>query len=403
MRGLVALSGKITVGIAGHLDALFAGQFRVGGVMKIDRRVLSLSLFLALTACAPPEPIRIGFIGGLTGRVADLGQAGRNGFQLAVEQMNAAGGVQGRSIEIIVRDDDQDPAQARRAAEELVAAKVALIIGPMTSAMVEPVLAVATAGGITVLSPTVTSPDLTGKDDLFLRIMADTRVYAELSARYNYDKNGVRRVAAVFDQHNRAYSENWLAAFRQSFSALGGTMVAEIAFESAEGTDHGALVRQMLAAQPDALLFVSGALDTARFAQQARQIGAQQKLFSVEWSATERLIELGGKAVDGMYMAQQFDRNDRSPTYLSFANAYEARFHSPPGFPSVAAYDATRAALETLARGGSSSKLKQSLIEGSPFKGVQQAVLFDRFGDSQRPAFNTLIHDGQFVLVKQGE
>ena len=368
--------------------------------MKIDLRVLGLSLFLMLTACAPPDPIRIGFIGGITGRVADLGRAGRSGFQLAVEQFNAAGGVHGQKVEIIVKDDDQDPALAKRAAEELVAAKVAAIIGPMTSAMVEPVLAAATAGGVTVLSPTVTTPDLTGKNDLFLRIMADTATYAELSARYSFNKNGVRRVAAVFDLRNRAYSEHWLAAFRKSFTRLGGTMAAEIAFESGDDADHGALVQQMLAAQPDALLFVSGAVDTARFAQQARLLGAQQQLFSVEWSATERLIELGGKAVDGMYMAQQFDRSDTSSTYVSFAKAYEERFHASPGFPSVAAYDATRAVLEALLRGGKQSTMKQTLLENAPFAGVQQAVLFDRFGDSQRQAFHTIIRDGRFVLVK---
>ena len=362
----------------------------------------AIALLLAgvsLSSCAPDEPIRIGFVGGLTGRVADLGQAGRNGLQLAVEEINASGGIKGRKVEILVKDDGQNADQARRVSEELIAAKVAVIIGPMTSAMVEPVLTTATRAGITVLSPTVTTSEMTGKDDLFLRIMADTRTYARLSAQYSFKTNGVRRVAAVFDTRNRAYSESWLAAFRNSFSELGGTVVTELPFESGDGTDYAKLIEQLLKAKPDALLFVSGAVDTARFAQQARLAGAHQKLFSVEWSATERLIELGGRAVDGMYMAQQFDRNDSSPAFQNFSKAYQARFHTSPGFPSVAGYDAMRAVFEAMVRSDSSTSLKRALLEKGPFTGIQQAVQFDQFGDSQRSALHTSIRDGHFVVV----
>lgn len=354
----------------------------------------------AMNACAPPEPIRFGFIGGISGRVADLGQAGRNGFQLAVEQVNAGGGIRGRQIEMIIKDDGQDPVQAKRAAEELVAAKVAVIIGPMTSAMVEPVLPVATAAGIVVLSPTVTTTAMTGKDDFFLRLLADTRMYAQMSAEFNFTRNGVRRVAAVFDTRNRAYTESWLSAFRKSFTDLDGAIVAEIPFESGDSTDHAGLVSKMLDSRPDALLFVSGAVDTARFAQQARQLNAKQVLFSAEMSATERLIELGGKAVDGMYMAQQFDRNDTSPAYLDFLKAYQARFQSTPGFPSIEAYNAVRTVVEALKTSSDGTPLKQALLEHGPFTGVQQPIVFDRFGDSLRPARHTTIRDGRFVLEK---
>ncbi len=361
--------------------------------------LLPLIAALSLTACGPSEPIRIGFVGGLTGRVADLGIAGRNGFQLAVEQMNSAGGVQGRQIELIVKDDGQDPAQARKVTEELVAAKVVAIIGPMTSAMAEPVLAAATAGGIAVISPTVTTTALTGKDDLFLRVTSDTANYADLSARYHFNKNGVRRVAAVFDTRNRAYTESWLNDFRKTFTALGGTLSAEIGFESGDETKHAALVAQLLASAPDALLFISGAVDTARFAQQAREADAERKLISVEWSGTEELIGLGGKAVEGLYLAQYFDRNDRTAEYQGFRRAYEGRFQQAPGFASVAAFDATRAALEAIGRAKRSTPVKEALLERGPFTGAQQAVRFNRFGDAERQAFVTTIRDGAFVVA----
>lgn len=359
-----------------------------------------LLLSLLLAACSPPEPIRLGFVGGLTGRVADLGEAGRNGFQLAVEQVNAAGGVAGRKIEILVKDDSQDIAQAKRATEALVAAKVTAIIGPMTSAMAEPVLAAAAAGGIPVISPTVTTPALTGKDDLFLRVISDTRHYAGLSANYHFTKGGVRKVAIAYDVRNHAYTHSWLSDFSKTFTGLGGTVSTEIAFASGEATDHLALLRQMLATQPDALLFISSAVDTARFAQQAGQLAVRQKLISVEWSATERLIELGGKALDGLHLTQYFDRNDTSADYLAFRQKYEKRFQQPPGFASVAAFDATRTVLEAIGKNQGGETLKQTLIERGPFSGTQQPVRFDRFGDTNRRAFITTIRDGSFVVIE---
>ena len=356
-----------------------------------------LPCFLLL-ACAPPEPLRIGFIGGLSGRASDLGLAGRNGFQLAVERINDKGGVRGRKIEIFVKDDGQDPVMARKAAEELAAAQVSVIIGPMTSAMVEPVLSVASEKEIVVLSPTVTSTAMTGKDDLFLRMLADTKTYADMCAKYHFERNRVRRVAAVFDVRNRAYSESWLTAFRDSFISQGGTMATEIPFESGDKTDHAYLIDRMLKVKPDALLFISGAFDTAQFAHHARLAGVTQVLFSAEWSATERLIELGGKAVDGIHMAQQFDRNDTSPGFRQFVSAYEKRFQTSPGFPSIEGYNAVMAVAEALERSPEGTPIKRALLEKGPFSGIQQPIVFDRFGDSQRPALHTIIRDGKFVV-----
>ena len=84
------------------------------------RAAFRVLLLAALAACSPPEPLRIGFIGGLSGRVADLGEAGRNGAQIAVEEFNQAGGINGLPVELIVRDDGQNPEKAIAAVNESV-------------------------------------------------------------------------------------------------------------------------------------------------------------------------------------------------------------------------------------------------------------------------------------------
>ena len=194
----------------------------------------------------------------------------------------------------------------------------------------------ATAAGLPVVSPTVTTSALTGKDDLFLRVTEDTRGYSDLAANHHFRKTGLRRVAIVFDTRNRAYTEDWVQGFRLSFTGLGGKVVAEVPFESGDMPNHPALVRELLAGKPDGLVFVSSAIDAARFAQAARDAGARQTLIGVEWAATERFIELGGKAVDGVYLTQFFDRQSAAPEFQSMRQAYEARFKAPPASPRSA-------------------------------------------------------------------
>ena len=105
----------------------------------MTRRLLVLGAIACLTlaGCGPTEPIRLGFIGGLSDRNSDNGQSGQNGVILAIEQFNRAGGLGGRQVELVVRDDAQEPAVAERVARELVAAGVEAVIGPFTSGMAQ--------------------------------------------------------------------------------------------------------------------------------------------------------------------------------------------------------------------------------------------------------------------------
>ena len=102
------------------------------------KRALAAAIFattLLLTGCGEKEPIRLGFIAGTSGRVADLGISGKNGTQLAVDLANQKGGIDGRKIELLARDDEQNADVARQRYQELIDAKVRAVIGPMTSAM----------------------------------------------------------------------------------------------------------------------------------------------------------------------------------------------------------------------------------------------------------------------------
>ncbi len=363
-------------------------------------RTAALVLVLGLVSgCGPREPVRVGFLGGLSGRVADLGESGRNGAQIAVEEVNRAGGIGGRQVELIVRDDAQNPEKAISAINDLIGVRVEAIVGPMTSAMAEVVLPIAEKANVVLVSPTVTARHFFGRDDNLFLIMSSTREEAALSAEYHFAQSGVRRVVAIHDTKNRAYTESWLRDFTVEFQGRGGDVVP-IAFASGPDVDITAVVRGALARQPDAVLLITSALDAARFAQRFREIDTRVLLFAAQWASTERLIELGGNAVEGIVLHSYFDRDSTAPGLRRLRQAYVQRFMREPDFAGVAAYDATHAVLDGLARRQGEQSLREALLTGGPFTGAEDGLTFDRNGDSRRIPHIMVVRDGQFVTVR---
>lgn len=359
----------------------------------------ALVIFVALAACSPPEPVRIGFIGGISGRVADLGISGRNGTILAAELRNQGGGIGGRPIEVIVEDDQQDPELARQAVARLLARRVEVIIGPMTSAMAVAVVGLVNAARIPMISPTVTTNALTGIDDHFFRVVAPTATHVAKSAEYQFDRQHVRRAVLVCDRRNQAYSTSWAGDFRRAFEALGGKVVAEMGFATSDTLS--ALARQILAVKPDGVVIIANSVDTALLVQRIRLIDPAVPLATAEWAATERLIELGGKAVEGLVVAQYLDRESTAPAYLAFHRAYRERFAHEPGFAGLTAFDATNVAIEALASRTDGQTVKQALLAHGDFAGTQSPIRFDASGDTLRDTFLAVVRDGRFEPLRQ--
>ena len=358
---------------------------------------LMLAASLILAACGPTKPVQLGFLAGLSGRSADLGEAARNGVMLAIEQRNLAGGINGRAIELIVRDDREDPETAARGAAELAASGVAAIIGPITSSMAVAALPSIEKAKVVMVSPTVTAMQLVGKDDYLFRINATTRDYARMYADFHYRHTGLRRVAIAMDVGNRAFTQSWLDEFRPAFSALGGAVTTVVAFESSTNVAFSEIMKKLLSSRPDGLLFIAGTVDVVRLAQQAKRQSSGLPLIAVEWAASEKLSELGGAAVEGLHVVESYDRNDRSPRYSAFATAYRKRFQQEPGYTSVNAYDAATVILEALARRSPGQSLKDALVALGPFDGLQQPIRFDRYGDTTRQGYFMIMREQRFA------
>jgi len=359
---------------------------------------LGIALVTLLAACSPPPPVRIGFIGGLTDRNADNGQAGLNGVTLAIEQFNRDGGLDGRMVELVVRDDAQNRDTAASSAQALVDARVDAVIGPFTSSMAEVIVPITGQAGIFQVSPTITSMAFHGKDDNLFRINRTTRDNARDYAKVMVER-GQKRIAVAYDVRNRNFTESWLREFQEAVGARGAEVVGRVPYESRPEADFAQVVQSMLGSQPDSLFFISGALDVARLAQQARRQAPALPIGASEWASTEQLIELGGDVVEGLLIVQNYDRDDDSERFKAFSEAYFKRFQANPGYSSVSAYDAATVVLQALKMRGKGEALKAAALRGGPYAGLQQEMVFDANGDTTRKVFFTEIRGGRYVKL----
>ncbi|MFZ4624862.1 MAG: ABC transporter substrate-binding protein [Rhodoferax sp.] len=354
---------------------------------------------LLLAGCGPQKNLQVGFIGGLSDRNSDNGQSGLNGVILAFEQFNRAGGLDGRMVELVARDDAQNKETAAKSANELVAAKVEAVIGPFTSGMAAVIVPITGAAGIFQISPTITSMAFYGKDDNLFRINRTTRDNAQDYARVML-RLGRRHTAVAYDTRNLNFTESWLNEFRAAVAAGGAGLAIEVPYESSPNADFGKVVNQMLASQPDSLFFISGALDVARLAQQARKQAPKIPIGASEWAATEQLAELGGEVVHGLLIVQNYNRADESARFKDFSDAYFKRFQRNPGYSSVSAFDAATVVLTGLLKRRQGETLKSSVLMNGPYQGLQQSITFDANGDTQRKVYFTEILDGRYVQLK---
>lgn len=363
--------------------------------------VILVAITLYVTGCSRNEPVKIGFLGGLSGRSADLGIDGLNGVNLAIEKANRSGGIKGSPIELLVMDDEQNPELAVSHVESLLKSGVRIIIGPMTSSIAARVIPPSSSSGAVFLSPTVTSSDFTGKDDNFLRVCSDVNEYAEKNARYLYEKLGHRKVSIIYDVVNSSYSERRQAAFRETFEKYGGKVVSTFRFASGKDTVFLASARQMLASGPDLVLIVANPVDASSISQQLRKLKRDVVISLAEWASSERFIELTGSYAEGIYVSQFLNRNDTSNSYLDFHAEYKQRYGLEPGFSAVAGYDAAMIAITALTRQVASPRnAKETIVSIGRFQGLQGPITIDRFGDSQRSTFLSVIRNGKYQTLE---
>lgn len=352
---------------------------------------------LAVAGCGHKPPWRIGYIGGLSGRTSDLGIGARNGAQLAVDDLNAAGGVGGRTLEMLTRDDEQNADVGRQKLAELYDLGVELVIGPVTSTMGAALLPVVNQRGIPMISPLAGANELSGRDDAFFRVVSDTAASARQQAAALLGR-GLRSVVTVADVRNSVFTRNWTESASAAFVAGGGVVSASLEFEAAPGLHFLDLAQRIAGSDADAAIIVASATDSAVLVQHLRRLRPSMFIALSAWAGTEEFPSLGGAAFDGLLVTQFFDRFNATPRWLDFATRYRSRFGDPAGYAAMNGYDALQMGAVAMRTAGSDGLLA-ALRQVRELSGLQRSLRFDGFGDCLAPTYLTEIRDGRYVAA----
>lgn len=350
-----------------------------------------------MSACARNTAIQVGFTADLSGKDGNNSVQLRNGVQMAVDEINQQGGIGGRAVELVVKDDGGTPEGARQAQEQLNEAGVAAVIGHFTSNQTIEGLRVAAAQGRLLLSATAATHELSGQKDLFFRTVPATDAMGRTFGRYLVEQRGINVLAIIFDQDNQTYCEGWLQSVEPVLLGQGGE-IHEVTFSARSSPDYTPLVAELLVSEPDGMLIIASPGVTAVIAQEVRLAGWQGPLFTTGWAQSEDLIYNGGSAVEGMEMLISINLNDPSDPLENFKAQYESRFGQAPNFAAVEGYETMLVLSQALKEtGGAAQGLGDALLEFASFTGLTGPIEMDEFGDAYRPMYIIRIQNGALI------
>lgn len=367
----------------------------------MKRLLACLGAALILLAGCGKGPVTIGFVGGLTGKMSDLGISGRNSLMLAVQEVNNAGGINGTPIEVIVKDDKNDPATAKQVVNELIDEGADVIIGHMVSTMSIETVPIINEHKIPMISPTTSTPALSKKDDYFLRIIPENTSRITRKVEYITSNYSIDSIAAIIDLSNDAYALSWWENFKTAYlRETDGRVLDVVRFTSGEDNNYLSLINDIAEEGPEGIVLVANAFDTAMFCQQIEKNNIDSMVIPCGWANTHDLIKYGGNAVEGLFFVTAVEPGQRKPEFSEFSARYAEAYNAVPDFAAVNTYDAVRVIKEAYEEKGKKETLKDAVIRIGTFRGLQRPVVIDKFGDASRDYHILIVRNGEFVQLE---
>ena len=358
-------------------------------------RILAIAALVSSARAA--EPIKIGHYGSLTGKDAAFGVATRKGVLLAVEEINAKGGVLGRPLEYLVEDIQSKPGESATAVKKLISRdKVVAVIGANASANSLEAAPICQNAKLPMMAISSTNPEVTKKGDYIFRICFIDPFQGAVLAKFARTTLHAQRVA-LLTAVNSPYSVGLSAVLRQDFSARGGEIVAEQRYSEGD-KDFRAQLTAIRTTRPDVIAATGFYSEAALICIQARSLGLDVPFIGGDGWEAPQLIELGGKAVEGTYYSTYFSAENNAPEVRSFVQRYRARWNGEvPEGVSALGYDAMYLIAAAMERAGTteSSRLRDAIAATKDFPGVTGHTTIDENRNSEKAAVMLVVKNGR--------
>lgn len=312
---------------------------------------LVLAVLIVLSGCAQKKEstIKLGVYGSLTGTTATFGKSTLNGAKLAIDQLNDAGGIGGKKIEIFSEDDQSKAEEAATAVQKLINQDhVVALIGEVASSRSLAAAPIAQSNGVPMISPSSTNPEVTKKGNFIFRACFLDEFQGRVMARYAADSLKIRRTAILKDIKND-YSVGLAQFFVDEYKARGGSIVGEQAYNEGD-SDFRSQLTALKANNPEAIFVPGYYTEVGSIARQARELGIAAPLLGGDGWVSDQLLAIGGEALNGSYYSNHFALDQPSPGLQKFFADYKAKYGSNPDAIAGLAYDATNLVVDALKR-----------------------------------------------------
>ncbi len=367
-----------------------------------------LSIFTVAAQDATPapatgDPIYIGVSGPLTGDLAQYGAQWKKGFDLAIEEINTAGGIDNRPLQCLFEDSQSDPKQSVIVAQKFVDdERIVIELGDFSSTASMAASQIYTRGGLVQFGFTNSHPDFTKTSDYTWSTSVTQDQASPALADFAVTTLGLKKLA-VF-QINNDWGKSTIVSFSKHVEELGASIVATQSYLPDE-KDFRSAITSIKDAAPDGIILISYAADGALIAQQARDAGLTVPFVASASLQSPDFIELGGKAVDGAYVLGEFLITDPRPEVQAFVKKFNDKYGEDPDLFASLAYDAIYLVKRAVELGGAT---RDGIHEALPKLKDVPSVVYGTvtFNPETRrtknPTFeNLIVKDGAFVPMNE--
>jgi branched-chain amino acid transport system substrate-binding protein len=345
-------------------------------------------------------PIKIGMVTTLTGGAATAGINSRDGVMLAVEKINRLGGINGRPVELIVKDDKRNFKEALRADQELIDEGVVAIMGHGFSSITLKVVPLMNEKNVLLISHGSNTAKLTGLDDYLIRVSVPITTLGPVTADLAYGRLNLRKMAVVYDSSNPGYTESYYRYFRKQFEKLGSEVSRAVAFDSRNSLSFPNIADEIMASDPQGVFITSNSIHGALVSQHLKKINSQIKIIACRWAlGSPDFIRNGGRAVEGVFGISEFNRESSNESFQTFKNEYESRFGQKFNSPPQLAHEGALLLFSALSKTDDPKKLKAAILEQRTFKGLDGDIIIDGYGDPLRPLYIQKIQNGEIQII----
>jgi branched-chain amino acid transport system substrate-binding protein len=336
------------------------------------------------------DEVVLGEYGSLTGSEAVFGQSTHNGLLLAVDEINAAGGIKGKKVKLVNYDDQGKTSEVGTAVTRLIQSDKALaVIGEVASSLSIAGGQIAQAQGVPMISPSSTNPKVTEIGDYVFRVCFIDPFQGYVMARFVTDqkeKSGLalKKVAILIDQR-QAYAQGLARNFEESLAKLGGSVVAKESYQGGD-QDFSAQLTRIKAAGPEALYIPGYYTDVANIAKQTRAIGITVPLLGGDgWESVQ---DIGGEAIQGAYYSNHYSSDENRAEVKNFVEKYNKRFGRNPDSMAALSYDAAMLLKDAGARAPTLDRkaLRDAIATTKDFQGVTGKISIDEHRNATKPA-----------------